>query len=247
MDILALIPARGGSKSIPRKNIREVAGKPLIAYSIEQALRSRRITRVIVSTDDREIADIARAHGADVPFMRPSEFAQDYSPDHDVFRHALEWLGDQEGYKPGIVVHLRPTMPLRRIETIDQAIEQFIQHPDADSLRSVNMASQTPFKMWMIDSTGYLEPVARLPGEPEPYNVPRQKLPPVYWQNGYIDVVRRKVILEMGSMTGKKIFAFVIHEPCIDIDYEHSLRQIERVLAGKALESEWPEPGENPS
>ena len=247
MDILALIPARGGSKSIPRKNIREVAGKPLIAYSIEQALGSARITRVIVSTDDREIADSARAHGAEVPFIRPSEFAQDHSPDIDVFRHALAWLLTQEGYEPGIVVHLRPTMPLRRIETINQAIEQFIQNQDADSLRSVNMASQTPFKMWMIDRTGYLEPVVQLPGQPEPYNIPRQKLPPVYWQNGYIDIVRRNVIVEMGSMTGKKILAFVINEPCIDIDYEYSLQQIERVLAGKALESEWPGSGEYPS
>ena len=247
MDILALIPARGGSKSIPRKNIRNVGGKPLIVHSIEQALSSPLITRVIVSTDDPEIADIARSAGAEVPFMRPPEFAGDASPDIDVFRHALEWLIENQGYEPEILVHLRPTMPLRRLETIDRAIRFFIEDPAADSLRSVNLASQTPFKMWLIDSGGYLNPVVRLSENEEPYNVPRQKLPLVYWQNGYIDIVRRKVILEAGSMTGQNILGFVINEPCIDIDYEHSLREVERILSGQIPDPELSGPGQYPS
>src|SRR5437867_12897651 len=130
-EILALIPARGGSKGIPRKNIKVVAGKPLIAYSIEQALASRFITRTIVSTDDPEIAKVARDFGADVPFMRPSEFAQDLSPDIEVFRHALESLRKSERYVCELVVHLRPTGPVRRVELIDRAIETMLGDPEA--------------------------------------------------------------------------------------------------------------------
>ena len=107
--IIALIPARGGSKSIPRKNIYPVAGKPLIAHSIRQALESKYISRVIVSTDDEEIADVSRQWGAEVPFMRPAEFSQDQSLDIEVFDHALRWLKKNEAYEPELVVHLRPT------------------------------------------------------------------------------------------------------------------------------------------
>lgn len=247
MNILALIPARGGSKSIPRKNIRQVGGKPLIAYSIQQALASRLITRVIVSTDDEEIAGIAKIYGAEIPFLRPSQFAQDDSPDIDVFRHALEWLRTQEGYQPNIIVHLRPTMPLRRPQTIDRAISRLIEQPEADCLRSLSPAQQSPFKMWLMNSEGYLDAIVKPAEGQEPYNMPRQKLPLVFWQNGYIDVIRREVIVNLSSMTGKKILGFVIEEPCIDIDYERSLRQVERVLAGRPLDEELPERGELPS
>ena len=108
-QILALIPARGGSKGVPRKNVMMLDGKPMIAYSILQAQASQRINRVVVSTDDEEIAAVAREWGAEVPFMRPAEYAQDLSPDIDVFRHALTWLRDNQNYEPEMVVHLRPT------------------------------------------------------------------------------------------------------------------------------------------
>ena len=120
-QVLALIPARGGSKGIPRKNIISIAGRPLIAYTIEQAQRSQHINRVIVTTDDEEIAAVSRSFGAEVPFLRPGAFAQDLSPDIDVFRHALGWLQGHEGYAPELIVHLRPTGPVRRVELIDQA------------------------------------------------------------------------------------------------------------------------------
>src|SRR2546429_2557815 len=102
--VLALIPARGGSKGIPRKNVMVLAGKPLIAYAIEQARISRRITRVLVSTDDEEIAEVARRYGAEVPFIRPAEYAEDLSPDIDVFRHALQWLPGRAGSRPQLVL-----------------------------------------------------------------------------------------------------------------------------------------------
>ena len=133
--ILALIPARGGSKGIPRKNLVPLLGKPFIAYSIEQALASAWITRTVVSTDDAEIAAAARQFGAETPFMRPAEFAQDHSLDLEVFQHALRWLKKEEGYTCDLVVHLRPTGPVRRVEVIDEAIELMLAHPEADALR----------------------------------------------------------------------------------------------------------------
>src|SRR5919201_6543515 len=111
IKILALIPARGGSKGIPRKNILNFAGYPLIAWSIAAAKQASCITRVIVSTDDEEIASVARKYGAETPFLRPSEFAQDNTTDLPVFQHALQWLDEHEGYQPEIVIQLRPTSP----------------------------------------------------------------------------------------------------------------------------------------
>lgn len=228
-EILALIPARGGSKSIPRKNLLTIAGKPLIAYTIEQALTSRLITRTIVSTDDPEIADVARQFGADVPFMRPGEFAQDLSPDIDVFRHALGWLRDREGYSCELVVHLRATGPVRRVELIDRAIELMLNHPEADSLRSANRSIQTPFKMWKIED-GYFEPLLSIDGTIEPYCLPRQMLPETYWQNGYIDIVRPGVVLELGLMCGRKAIPFIVDEPMLEIDYLEDIPKVEQAL-----------------
>lgn len=234
-EVLALIPARGGSKSIPRKNLIPIAGKPLISYSIEQALSSKLITRTIVSTDDEEIARVAREFGAEVPFMRPSEFAQDLSPDIDVFRHSLEWLRDNEAYQPELVVHLRPTGPVRRVELIDQAIETLESSEKADSLRSVSLAVQTPYKMWRVVD-GKLEPLLKIDGVEEPYSLPRQQLPRVYWQNGYVDVIRPRVILEDGSMCGKEILSFVVDEPMLEIDHNEDVVKVEEALV--ALKSE---------
>lgn len=228
-EILALIPARGGSKSIPRKNLLMLAGKPLIAYSIEQALASRRITRVVVSTDDEEIADVARARGAEVPFMRPAEFAQDDSLDLDVFRHALTALQRHEGYRCDAVVHLRPTGPVRRVARIDEAIDLFLDHPEADSLRSVIRPAHTPYKMWRIED-GLLTPIATVAGAHEPHSMPRQQLPDVFWQNGYVDIVRPRVILEDGLMAGRRILPFVMHEPVLELDYPDSIAAVEAAL-----------------
>ena len=124
LDVLALILARGGSKSVPRKNIIEINGKPLISYTIKQALASNLITRTIVSTDDDEIARISKTWGAEIPFMRPSAIARDDSIDIEAFIHCLDWLKQNENYEPELVVHLRATGPVRRIEVIDRAIDK---------------------------------------------------------------------------------------------------------------------------
>ena len=228
--ILALIPARGGSKSIPRKNIHPIAGKPLIAYSIQQALESAHITRVIVSTDDEEIADVSRKWGDETPFMRPAEFSQDRSLDIEVFDHALRWLKKNEAYQPELVVHLRPTGPVRRVASIERAIETMLAHPEADALRSVQIAKQNPYKMWFIEN-GLLKPILQLEGTKEPYNMPRQKLPKTYWQNGTLDITRPRTILEKKSMMGEKIIAFETNEPAYDLDYAEDIPIIEKALA----------------
>lgn len=231
LEILALIPARGGSKGIPGKNIMHIAGKPLIAYSILQALASRHITRTVVSTDDHEIAVVARQWGAETPFIRPAEFATDLSPDIDTFRHALRWLDEHEDYRPKLVVHLRPPGPARRVELIDLAIQALVDRPEADALRSVSVALHTPYKMWFINPLNYLEPVARLAGETDSQSLPRQQLPLVYWQNGYVDVIRPRAVMEKNSMWGDCAIPFIVEEPFFELDYPEDIPVIEEALS----------------
>jgi N-acylneuraminate cytidylyltransferase len=219
-EVLAIIPARGGSKGIPRKNIRNFAGHPLIAYSIAAALQARRVTRVIVSTDDPEIGEVARAYGAEVPFLRPAELAQDTTLDLPVFQHALAWLTANEAYAPDVVVQLRPTSPIRPVGLVDEAVRILLEHPEADSVRGVVPAGQNPHKMWRIDlQTGQMKNLLDVPGVPEPYNAPRQVLPPVYWQTGHIDVIRPITILEKNSMSGDVILPVMI-DPRYTVDID---------------------------
>ncbi len=220
MSIIALIPARGGSKSIPLKNIKLFCGKPLIVHSIEAALACPSINRTIVSTDSDKIAGISRDAGADVPFLRPEEHSQDDTPDLPVFIHCLEWLKRHEDYEPDIIVHLRPTSPLRTAEMIEKAIQALVDDPEADAVRAVCEPSQNPFKMWEIGKDGFMSPLVKT-NITEQYNQPRQKLPMVYWQNGYIDVTRRRTLLEKNSMTGDKIKPLIVeNSDIIDIDDE---------------------------
>ena len=218
--ILAIIPARGGSKGIPRKNIRSFAGYPLIAWSIAAAKQSSLVTRVIVSTDDEEIADVAREWGAETPFLRPAELAQDKTTDLPVFEHALKWLEEIEGYHPEIVVQLRPTSPIRPKGMVDDAVNILLNHVDADCVRGVVPAGQNPFKMWRFN--GEEKPLGQLlevPGIDEPYNAPRQILPPVYWQTGHIDAIRTATIVDKKSLTGDVIYPLVIDPKyTVDID-----------------------------
>lgn len=230
-EILALIPARGGSKGIPRKNIRDFAGYPLLAWSIAAGLTSELVTRVIVSTDDDEIAAVAREYGAETPFMRPSVFAEDDTTDLPVFEHALEWLRENEGYVPDVVVQLRPTSPIRPRGVVDEAIKILLAHPDADCVRGVVLAGQNPHKMWRLPDgdNAPMQNLLDVEGITEPYNAPRQSLPPVYWQTGHIDTIRVSSILEKKSLTGDVIYPLVIDSRyTVDIDnlqdwarYEH--------------------------
>lgn len=246
-EVLAIIPARGGSKGIPRKNIREFAGYPLIAYSIAAGLKAETVTRVIVSTDDEEIAAVARAWGAETPFLRPSEFAQDKTLDLPVFEHALQWLAEHEGYRPEVVVQLRPTSPVRPVGLVDEAVRALLAHPEADSVRGVVPAGQNPHKMWRIDpESGRMKNLIDVPGIPEPYNAPRQALPPVYWQTGHIDAIRPRVILEEHSMSGRVILPVMVDPRyTVDIDTPADWQRYEW-LVSSGLELVMPGPGRRP-
>jgi CMP-N-acetylneuraminic acid synthetase len=237
-EALALIPARGGSKSIPHKNIRSFAGFPLLAYSIAAAMAAKTVQRVIVSTDDPDIAEIAEKFGAEVPFLRPFELAEDDTPDFPVFQHALLWLKDNEAYNPSIVVHLRPTSPLRRTWHIDQAVYRLLEHPEADSVRAVCIPFQNPYKMWRIQPDGFMCPLLETEFQ-EPYNMPRQMLPSVYWQTGYVDATWVDTILNKNSMTGDYILPLVISpEEWVDIDSMDDWRRAERLLECGEISSE---------
>lgn len=219
-EILALVPARGGSKGIPGKNIRSFAGFPLIAWSIAAAKGSELVTRVIVSTDDEKIAAVAREYGAEAPFLRPDEISQDKTTDLPVFEHALKWLEDVEGYRPDIVIQLRPTSPIRPRGMVDDAIRILLEHADADCVRGVVPAAQNPFKMWRFNGEGKpLNALLEVDGIPEPYNAPRQILPPVYWQTGHIDAIRVSTITQKKSLTGDVIYPLLI-DPVYTVDID---------------------------
>lgn len=229
-QILAVVAARAGSKGLPGKNIMPILGRPAIAYSIEHGQRSRFVHRTIVSTDDPEIREIALKCGGEAPFLRPKEYAEDLSPDIDVFVHALQWLKENEGFECDYVVHLRASGPARRVETIDAAIQKILKDPRADSLRSVSPSPFTPYKMWRPGRL-YMTPALRLEGVEESQSMPRQMLPQFYWQNGYVDVIRSTTILEKGSMCGERVLPFVINEPNLEIDYIDNVPAVEAAIA----------------
>lgn len=225
MSVLAIVPARSGSKSVPDKNVASFRGRPLLAHSVEHGLRARNVDRVIVSTDSERYRELALAAGAEAPFLRPASLAGDLSTDLEVFAHALDWLECYEGYRPEICVHLRPTSPTRRARDVEGAVAMLLAHPSADSVRSVTLAPQTPYKMWRLGDDGALRPLLQ-DGPPEAFNLPRQALPPVYVQNASIDVVRASVIRERGSMTGGRVLAYVM-DSLADVDDWQELAQLE--------------------
>lgn len=227
MEVLAIIPARSGSKSVQDKNIRLAGGRPMLAHSICHAKKSKSINRVIVSTDSGKYAEIARKYGAEAPFLRPAEYAKDTSLDIDVFLHALEYLRDTEHYEPDIVVQLRPTYPIRDPEDIDRMVDLLVQNPQADSIRCIAPAKEVAYKMWRMDYTGRIRPI--LEDIEEAYNMPRQQLPPIYYQNACIDVVRSRTILESHSMSGNYILGYKMGHN-YDIDTEEEFARADRYL-----------------
>ncbi len=237
--VLALIPARGGSKGVPRKNLRLLQGHPLIAYAVAAGLQAQWVTRTVCTTDDAEIAAVARQYGAETPFMRPAELAQDKTLDLPVFQHALTWFREHEQWQPDIIVQLRPTSPLRFAGQVDQAVQLLLDHPQATGVRTVCPAPSNPFKMWRLGDGGgaepdFMQPFAAAPGIAEPYNHPRQELPEVWWQTGNIDATRPEVIMG-GSMTGQRLLPLLTDSRfAIDIDTMLSLQFAELVMEGLA-------------
>ena len=231
---LALVTARGGSKSIPRKNVRPLGGEPLIAWTIAAALEARLVDRVVVSTDDPEIADVAGGAGAEVPFLRPAHLAEDDTPDLPVIEHALRWLEQRDDYVPDVVVHLRPTSPLRPPGLVDAGVAVLRADPLADALRSVAPPQQNPFKMWRRQGA-YIVPLLSA-DVPEPYNQPRQALPPTLWQTGHLDVVRRSTVFVRRSMTGVRVLPLVIESGYLmDLDTPEQWALAEVMVRGGDL------------
>lgn len=206
-EIIALIPARTGSKRVKGKNMKELAGHPMIAYTIGAALNSGIFSHVIVSSNSEEVAAIARNYGAEVPFLRPEEYAGDLSPDIEWIRFTLEKLKELE-YNSECFSILRPTSPFRQPETIRRAWKEFLSLPTADSLRAVEKCTQHPGKMWTIHGD-YMEPLLRSPDGKPWHSMPYQALPEVYIQNASLEIAWTKVIWETGTIAGNIVKPFL--------------------------------------
>ena len=229
-NILAVIPARGNSKSIKNKNIKLLFGKPLIYYSISIAKRSKLINRVIVSSESKKIINIAKKYGAEAPFTRPKKFSKDNSKDLGVFLHCLKWLKKNENYIPDLIVHLRPTYPIRSVNVVNKAIKFALKNRNYDSIRSVCEPFQNPYKMWYLNNNNLLTPILGS-FKRELYNFPRQKLKKTYWQNTYLDIIKYNTIKNKKSMTGKKIIPFILSPNSIfDIDDKFSFKIVEEIF-----------------
>ena len=218
--VAGLIPARGGSKGIPRKNVAIVSGKPLIAYTIEAALQSSSLDRVIVSTDDEEIAQVALDHGAEVPFIRPDTIAADESPDIEVVKHLLKWSREEENFKTDIdiIAYLRPTTPLKTSDIIDSAVKKLKNNVELSSVRSVTASAGIHHPYWAYRCVGkVLEPF--IDGISVEKYYQRQLLPNCYRLNGVCDVVRAETVLSNNSLYGQHIGMLEIsEESSLDID-----------------------------
>tara|TARA_B100001057_G_C22446702_1_gene793381 strand:- start:25 stop:726 length:702 start_codon:yes stop_codon:yes gene_type:complete len=220
-EILCIIPARSGSKGIKHKNIKIFKNKPLIAWSIEQAKLTDYKMRIIVSTDSIEYRNIALKYGAEVPFLRPIAISQDKSIDIELIKHAINFLEEEEKYKPDIILQLRPTQPLRKIEDINNCLKIFIENFDKyDSLRTVVEYEKSPFKMYTInqDKTNLIPLFDNIDNIKEPFNQCRQFLPKTYLHNGYIDIIKTS-ILKDDTISGKNIYPYIMDKSdTIDID-----------------------------
>jgi len=226
MQVLGIIPARGGSKGIPQKNLRKVAGRPLLAYTADAALGSRRLTRTIVSTDDPGIAEAARGLGLEVPFVRPADLAADTTPMLPVLLHAVHAM-DAAGFHADAVVLLQPTSPLRRAEHIDAAVD-LLERSGADSIVSVvDVPHQfNPVSVMRLEG-GQLVPF--LAGPPV---LRRQDKPRVFARNGPAVLAVRTSVLEGGSLYGNDVRPLLMtSEESLDIDTPADLELLEYLLA----------------
>ncbi len=238
--IHALIPARGGSKSIPKKNIKKYKGFPLLVYSIQAAKKVKEISKVIVSTDTQEIKQIAKKYGAEVPFLRPNNISGDLSTDLECFQQYLHWLKFTKKEIPDIIVHLRPTYPERNNMIITDCLKKFVKvRNEYSSLRTVVPIEKSLFKMYTLDGNTLEPTYKKFNNINEPYNQVRQILPTTYLHNGCIDIINTKTILN-NSMTGEKIYAYVMpEEETYDIDTKEDwLRSMRKKNPNKTLEEE---------
>lgn len=237
IKVLGIIPARGGSTSIPRKNIIDVAGKPLIYYSIKEAQKSKLLDAFIVSTDDAEIAKVAQSFGADVPFLRPKKFARKYSAEIEYMRHALDWVAKNRGWYPEIVVAIKPTSPLRPAKDIDRVI-RLLKKGKFSMARTMIKSRHHPYRTWKFNKkTSEFIPLLPNLVSPKDFkiwgnDVPRQKLTDAYTQNGAVDATWVKNIKKGASAVFAGPIGGIIVDPetSIDIDEPEDLEILARII-----------------
>lgn len=229
--IVSLIGARAGSKGILNKNIVDVGGQPLISYSILDSLRCSYIEETYVSTDCEEIASIAKEFGANVPFIRPKEYASDTATDYDYFKHFISWFYITYDEYPKYIIHLRPTTPIRQKEYLENAIEKIIAYPSCTSLRSVEELNECSYKMFKLNQEGYLEGLYQNYNGIKDYsNLPRQQFNKEYKPNGYVDIIKPQCMLETKSLHGDKILSYITPKS-IEIDSMDDLDYLRFVLS----------------
>ena len=232
-EILAVIPARGGSQAVPGKNIRPLSGKPLLAYAIEEAHMSRHVTRTILSTDDEAIATVGRDYGVEIPFMRPPELAKNDTPSLSPHVHLLDWLRDNEDYDPDYTILLQPPSPFRTAQHIDDAIETFLSTPEAKSLVSITNADYHPHWMKVIDGS-WLVPF--MPDAPSASA--RQQLPDVYRPNGAIYIQSPETLRGPGAYYATPTLPFFMaREDSLNIDDEYDFHLAELIMADRLLDN----------
>ena len=245
MKVLAIIPARGGSKGFPGKNLAKVGGKSLFEHAASVLNKTKTVNRIIVSTDSEKIAEHAQTIGLEVPFMRPAELAEDAVTDCPVFQHALSWLKNTDNYIPDIIVQVAIVAPfafkrnqegtgnmsstwnyIPRDTIIDQVVSMLSEKKGLDSVRTVHIQRETPYTMWKFDGD-QIHPFIDTMAE-EIYNMPRQKHPPVYLQNGYAIASRYQTIMEKNSMHGEAIGGYVVDcDYFVDIDHYEDIELAE--------------------
>ena len=227
--VIALIPARSGSKGVPNKNTRLLGGHPLIAWSIMAAKKARSVDRVIVSTDSYEYAQLAIQLGAEAPFLRPAEISGDRSTDFDFIAHALDWFADNGG-EPEYIVHIRPTTPFRDPAQIDAAVSLFQNSKIATALRSAHEMSESAYKTFEIAPDGQFKRLGADGTALDAANNARQQFPATYQANGYVDVLSTRFIRDNGLIHGDWVLPFIT-PTVVEVDTEDDFALLEYQLA----------------
>jgi CMP-N,N'-diacetyllegionaminic acid synthase len=223
--VVALIPARAGSKGVPNKNVRLLGGHSLLSWSIAACLKSATIDRIIVSTDSADYASLAIKLGAEAPFLRPVEISGDRSTDYDFIVHAMDWLAAENGV-PEYLVHIRPTTPLRDPKMIDDAVAAFMAARDATALRSVHEMSESAYKTFEIATEGQLKRLCAVNTELDSANNARQQFPNTYQANGYVDVLSTAFIRKAKLIHGDHVIPFIT-PAVVELDAEDDFAHLE--------------------
>jgi N-acylneuraminate cytidylyltransferase len=226
--IIALIPARAGSKGIVDKNIKNLCGHPLLSFSVKAGKKTSGIDRVIISSDSLEYIEIAKEYGAEAPFIRPQAISGDKSTDFECVKHTLDFLQAEEGAVPEYIVHLRPTTPFRNPDLISKAIELIKSDQNATALRSAHEMSETAYKCLEIKN-GLFKPMGSNSFDMDTANLPRQMFPKTYSANGYVDILKSEFILSSGKIHGDHVIPFIT-PPALEVDNENDFKILERSI-----------------